>query len=281
MATPSAAGYRKSLPSGGTAGQVLAKVTDESFDIDWITPEGSQGPEGPEGPQGPQGETGLTGAQGEQGPQGDTGANGAQGEQGIQGIQGIKGDTGDTGPEGPEGPEGPQGPQGVQGEPGGGSSWEFPMGWLQISTVDVNPATFLGYGTWQSFGAGRVLVGLDSGDSDFDVAEETGGVKAVTLTGAQSGIAQHTHTQNAHNHTQDAHAHEQTAPTSASGGAVRFATDTNASGADTAGNNATQSATATNQAATAVNQNAGPTSAAEAHINLQPYIVVYMWKRTA
>ena len=41
------------------------------------------------------------------------------------------------------------------------------------------------------------------------------------------------------------------------------------------------STTAVNQNATAVNQNAGPAAAASAHANLQPYIVVYMWKRTA
>jgi microcystin-dependent protein len=98
-----------------------------------------------------------------------------------------------------------------------------------------------------------MLVGLNGADADFDTAEETGGAKTVTLTAAQSGLPAHTH--------------EQTAPTSSSGGAVRFATDTNASGADTAGNNATQANAATN--------------AAQAHENMPPYIVVYMWKRTA
>jgi hypothetical protein len=128
----------------------------------------------------------------------------------------------------------------------------YPVGAIYLSVVSTSPATLFG-GTWAAFGAGRMLVGLDSGDPDFDVVEETGGAKAVTLTAAQSGLPAHTH--------------EQTAPTSASGGAVRFATDTNASGADTAGNNATQAnATA---------------DAAQAHENMPPYIVVYMWKRTA
>ena len=172
----------------------------------------------------------------------------------------------------------------------------FPVGSVFIAVVSTNPATLLGYGTWSAFGAGRVLVGLDSGDTDFDTAEETGGAKTVTLTAAQSGLPQHTHTQDSHNHTQDAHTHTQNAhthdflPRSATTGSqtsIAGAVDTSStiSGANQPHiQNATavnQNATATNQAATATNQNAGPSAAAEAHSNLQPYIVVYMWKRTA
>ncbi len=56
-----------------------------------------------------------------------------------------------------------------------GSSW--PVGSIFISIVATNPATLLGFGTWTAFGAGRVLIGLDAGDADFDTPEETGGAK--------------------------------------------------------------------------------------------------------
>lgn len=59
----------------------------------------------------------------------------------------------------------------------------FPVGSVFIAVVSTNPGTLLGYGSWSAFGAGRVLVGLDSGDIDFDAAEETGGAKTVTPTG--------------------------------------------------------------------------------------------------
>lgn len=180
--------------------------------------------------------------------------------------------------------------QEVRDEAGGSPIGAWPIGSVFIAVVSTSPATLLGGGTWVAFGTGRMLVGLDSGDTDFDVAEETGGAKTVTLTEAQ--MPAHTHTQNSHTHTQDAHTHTQDAhshltqryPT-ATGASSGFTIDTSMSGtlADNtlptkAATAVNQNATATNQAATATNQNAG---SGAAHANLPPYIVVYMWKRTA
>lgn len=136
---------------------------------------------------------------------------------------------------------------------GGGPSWQFPVGYVLISTVNTNPSTFLGYGTWSAFGAGRVMVGLDSGDTDFDTAEETGGAKTVTLTAAQSGVPAHTHVQ--------------TRLPTATGGVTGFTVDTSMSGTPATSGVSTQANTAAD--------------AAEAHSNLPPYIVTYFWKRTA
>jgi len=63
--------------------------------------------------------------------------------------------------------------------PGGGGP-AFPVGFIFISVDPTNPATSLGYGTWVAFGAGRVLVGFNSGDTDFDTVEETGGAKTAS-----------------------------------------------------------------------------------------------------
>lgn len=49
-------------------------------------------------------------------------------------------------------------------------------------------------GTWQVWGAGRVPVGVDAADTDFDTAEETGGEKTHTLTTAE--MPSHTHPAN-------------------------------------------------------------------------------------
>lgn len=60
----------------------------------------------------------------------------------------------------------------------------YPVGSIYINTTGVNPSTFLG-GTWSSFGAGRVLVGQDTNDTDFANLGDTGGSKY---------LQEHTHT---------------------------------------------------------------------------------------
>lgn len=65
-----------------------------------------------------------------------------------------------------------------------------PVGCIYTNITGTNPGTELGFGTWTAFGAGRVMVGYNSGDTDFDTAEETGGTKTNTAsgtTGAASG----------------------------------------------------------------------------------------------
>lgn len=72
---------------------------------------------------------------------------------------------------------------------GGGGltlSQVYPVGCIYTSTVSTNPATVFSMGTWSAFGAGRVLIGLDSGDTDFDAVEETGGAKTVASAGSVS-----------------------------------------------------------------------------------------------
>lgn len=54
---------------------------------------------------------------------------------------------------------------------------KYYVGKIIIDTKNVNPATYLGFGTWQLWGAGRVPVGVNSADSDFGSVEKTGGNK--------------------------------------------------------------------------------------------------------
>src|SRR3990167_5467333 len=60
-------------------------------------------------------------------------------------------------------------------------SLAYPIGAIYTSVVSTSPATLFGFGTWSAFGAGKVLIGLDAADVDFDTAEEIGGAKKVTI----------------------------------------------------------------------------------------------------
>lgn len=69
----------------------------------------------------------------------------------------------------------------------------YPVGSVYINVSDsTNPGTLLGFGTWVALGAGRMIVGYDSGDTNFDSAGETGGANTVTLTTTE--LPAHTHT---------------------------------------------------------------------------------------
>jgi len=153
------------------------------------------------------------------------------------------------------------------------ASANWPIGFTYESVLSTNPASLLGIGTWTALGTGRVTVGIDAGQVEFDTVEETGGSSTHTLTTAELPV--HTHTQNTHNHTQDPHDH-----TIANfGNVVNHESDEfGSSMVDNSGTKTTSSVTATNVAATATNQNAG---GGEAHSNLMPYVVIYRWKRTA
>jgi microcystin-dependent protein len=117
------------------------------------------------------------------------------------------------------------------------------------ATNSTNPATLLGFGTWVSFGAGRVPVGINPSDTDFDTAEETGGAKNHTLTLSQ--IPSHSHT--------------------ISGNISRsgFSFEHHQFNSRMPGENYDTNPTVSNA------------GGGQGHNNLQPYIVVYMWKRTA
>jgi hypothetical protein len=187
-----------------------------------------------------------------QGPPGEKGDKGDTGERGIQGETGIQGPQGEQGPQGPQGIQGEAGPQGIQGVAGQDgavdASAAWPVGSIFISAVSTNPSTLLGFGTWSAIGAGRVLVGQDTNDTDFDTLGETGGAKTHTLTIAEM----------------PSHTHVQTNNSATTGGLVGYAAR------DTSTNN---------QTATGYSTEA--TGGGGAHNNLQPYLVVAFWQRTA
>lgn len=136
----------------------------------------------------------------------------------------------------------------------------YPVGSIYINATSAsNPATLLGFGTWTAFGAGRVLVGLDAGDALFDTAEETGGSKDAV-------VVSHTHTATV---TDPGHAHSYNQPVQSNA-------------ANPPGSSGSQaSATTTGTAVTGISVSNSTTGVSGTNANVQPYITVRMWKRTA
>ena len=154
----------------------------------------------------------------------------------------------------------------------------FPIGAVFISVVSTDPATLLGYGTWSAIGAGKMLVGLDSGDTDFDTAEETGGAKTKTI--AQANLPNiSTGAGTAHTHVQDTHNHVITELRDATTGGSTTNIALTADTSSTTGTKTTGSRVATNQDEAAHTHSLGGSGTALNVVN--PYLTVYIWKRTA
>lgn len=78
-----------------------------------------------------------------------------------------------------------------------------PVGSIEVNVSGVNPGTYLG-GTWATWGSGRVPVGVNTGDENFNTVEKMGGAKNYTHT---HGLASHAHSINSHSHSINSHAH--------------------------------------------------------------------------
>lgn len=104
-------------------------------------------------------------------------------------------------------------------------------------------------GTWVSWGSGRVPVGVNASDTDFATVQKTGGEKSHTLT--ISEMPSHKHP-------------------------IPYRTDTNITGGST-GQWTTDPGTSSGSS----DSKAIAVGGGNAHNNLQPYITVYMWRRTA
>ena len=148
----------------------------------------------------------------------------------------------------------------------------YPVGSIYTNAaVSTNPATLLGFGTWSAFGAGRVMVGLDAGNAAFDTAQETGGsADAITVS--------HTHTYSGT--TGSVGDHQHTAP---SGTVNPFGTGSSGTRGTYMGTNSgtrdlTESAGGHDHSFSGTTASTGSSAT---NANLQPYIVVYMWRRTA
>jgi len=140
----------------------------------------------------------------------------------------------------------------------------YPVGSIYTNATNAtNPGTLLGFGTWTAFGAGRVMVGFNSGNALFDTAEETGGsADAITVS--------HTHTATS-TVTDPTHTHTSLGTNTMNG------TNLGGGGLSASGSTTTSAASTGISVSTSI----ASTGSSGTNANYQPYITVYMWKRTA
>ena len=124
----------------------------------------------------------------------------------------------------------------------------------------------IGGTTWVAFAAGKMLIGLDSSDTDFDTVEETGGAKTHTLTASE--IPDHNHVYKYVNG-------------QGSGSGVNFAGSSTALAHTWTATTDETVSTSTNHSLDTTGIAAGTYPGGSAHSIMNPYIAVYMWKRTA
>ncbi len=176
----------------------------------------------------------------------------------------------------------------------------YPVGSIYLSISDTNPSNVFG-GTWVSFGSGKTLIGVDSNNSKFNTVEKTGGSEAVNYTpvgtvGAHAltvaELPSHTHsipslsgtTSSAGAHTHTSYQLSYPDKIGAAGADMYLVSPgtqyyTSSAGAHTHSVTTNASTTGSSGSSSAHSHTFTGTSS---NINvLDPYITVYMWKRTA
>jgi hypothetical protein len=139
----------------------------------------------------------------------------------------------------------------------------YPIGSIYSSTVSTNPNTLFGFGTWVAFGEGKVLVGVGTG---FAAGATGGSADAVVVSHTHTATS--TVTDSGHSHAMSPNADGYSAGNASNsvrgvgGGYYSFSTQSATTGITVATSVASAGVSGTNA-------------------NLQPYVVVYMWTRTA
>lgn len=141
----------------------------------------------------------------------------------------------------------------------------YPVGSIYTSTTistSTGVAEALGGGTWEAYGEGRVMVGKSTSGT-FSTIGATGGSSSVTLSENQLPII-----------TGSVEMHSAYNGTNLAGGTGVFSSSIITSGYyRTGGERASGSQSISNLSFSV--------GGGSSHTNLQPYVVVYMWRRTA
>ena len=143
----------------------------------------------------------------------------------------------------------------------------YTIGSLFITTTNTNPGTFIG-GTWVSYGSGRTIVGVDVSQTEFNTANKTGGSKF---------FQEHAHSLNNFRVAKFDHVNQGGIYVSPAQRFFVVGGNLKENIADAGTPEASLQWYSDMDESQITISNAGEGSSG----NLQPYITVYMWKRTA
>jgi microcystin-dependent protein len=159
-----------------------------------------------------------------------------------------------------------------------------PIGFIYMSASYNNPSAIYPNTVWTEWGKGRVPVGVDVSQTEFNTVEKTGGEKTHTLVAKEMPSHSHSYSGSisVSGTTDTTGAHSHTVETSRERNAVP---ERDPNDVDGCRNTTATTSTAGNHSHTisANGSYSGDTSSVGSgsdHNNLQPYITCYMWKRT-
>lgn len=186
----------------------------------------------------------------------------------------------------------------------------YPVGSIYISYASTNPGTLWPGTTWAREAEGRCIIGVGTG---YPTVGATGGSSTVTLDTTQ--IPSHSHMGPSHSHSTPSHSHTWSGTTggggahqhsvtgypAAGGTAYRLTGDvsgaSNGAWGTSQGNillglaepigdhthyySGTTSSNNGGNTGSAGTGNTGATGGNGSHTNMQPYVVMYIWRRTA
>jgi microcystin-dependent protein len=154
----------------------------------------------------------------------------------------------------------------------------FPVGSIRMTVSAADESAFLG-GTWTRWGTGRVPVGVDTSNTNFNTAEKTGGESAHTLSTAELPAHNHSFSGTVKVNSNGTHTHRASTGAykvgSGSGSSYYYMTNNGSTNSQATGSAGSHIHSAT------VSGTIGSTGSGSGHNNLQPYITCYFWRRTA
>lgn len=154
----------------------------------------------------------------------------------------------------------------------------YPVGSIYMSTVSTNPATLFGFGTWEAMPAGHVLLaqGKSSWGTTYN-AGSTGGEATHQLTVGELPSHGHSTSTNTANLTGNANSIGINYDEVSVSGIISKNRGNDYGGTNNDHNKTGLLINASHSHTVTINN----TGSNQAHNNLQPYIAVYIWKRTA